>query len=320
MVEVSVVLVTKRKDPKFEYALESLKEQTISHSEFELIIVDGCYHERKNEVLELIKNIVGNDFHVLYIGDKPSRWKGQRCQISNARNTALIFADSNSKYIVQVDDCTKMDRDWLEKHLLYLESGYLVAGSWIGYQFTMENGIGVQGCYGPEGRSLLVREPHIVSAGWFYGQNCSYPLSGALDINGFDEDLDGELGQEDISLGIRLERNGYKTIFDPTNVTHVYMSTHNYEKMITPVNIRLKDGKEHFSNERITERLLEDKGRVLPYGNCFNLRELRKLVKEKSLHIEDVYLELEKYVNPDIYDWRDGWSIPHKLESENRRN
>jgi len=309
MVKVTVTLCTKRKDPKFEYALESLKKQTFRN--FEYIIIDGYYNERKNEVLKLIKDM-NVSFPVLYIGDKPSRWKGLRPAISNARNTALIFASLESKYIVNHDDCTKMGRDWIEKHLGWLEQGYIVAGSWKGYEFKIEDKTEIEGCYGPEYRTKIIKEPQVVGAGWFYGQNVSYSLEHALDVNGFDEQLDGEVGQDDINFAIRLERKGIRTLYDPTNMTEVFMRTHGYEIMIPPVNIKLKDGIDHFSNEYITEKLLGDTGRVLPYGNPFNLRELRELIKGKS--IEEAYKILEKHVDPDLYDWRDGKLISEKLK------
>lgn len=331
MTKITVTLVTKRLEPKFEYALTSLKEQTFPHNEFEYIIVDGYYNRRKDQVEKLIekfKNEKGIDFPILYLPEKPSRWRGERCQICNARNTALIFANSNSKYIVNHDDCTKMPSDWLEKHLRFLEQGYLVAGSWIGYQFTIGNDEGIIGSYGPEYRSTTIKEPKEVPASWFYGQNCSYPLQAAIDINGFDEELDGEMGQEDLNFAMRLEKKGFKTIFDPTNVTGVYMNTHHYEKMIVPVNIRLKDGIYHFSNEYFTEKFLDDINtgidRTLPIGNHFDLKELRKIVRDIGIdnvgnniekNIDSIYKELEKYVNPNHYDWRDNRLIEEKLKS-----
>lgn len=311
MVKVSVMLVTKRLEPKFLYALQSLKEQTFK--DFELIIVDGYYDRRKNEVLSIIDNI-NVSFPVSYIREKSSRWKGQRHQVCNARNTALIFV--NGQYVVHIDDCTKMPNDWIERHLIYLEKGYLVAGSWVGYQFITKDGQGIEGCYGPEYRSTIVKEPNEVDAGWFYGQNCSYPLEPVLDINGFDEILDGEIGQEDISLAIRLQRKGYRVIYDPTNMTEIYTSTHNYEKIIVPVNLKLKDGILHFSNEWITEKLLGDKDRIMPYGNIIDIRTARNIMKECRLGMDDMYKLMERWIDPDLYDWRDGKLIKDKLDME----
>jgi glycosyltransferase involved in cell wall biosynthesis len=316
MVKVTVTLVTKKREPRFKYAFESLKEQTIPHRDFEYIIIDGYYHTRKNEVLSLIEKMKF-DFPVLYLPDKPSRWKGQRFQICNARNTALIFA--NGKWIVNHDDCTKMSKDWIEKHLKLLEMGkdYIVTGSWIGYQFIV-NGEGVMGVYGPEDRMKIIKVPQQVNAGWFYGQNCSYPLESVLNINGFDEELDGEMGQEDINLGIRLERNGLKVIYDPTNTTGVYTPTHNYERLIEPILKKLKDGREYPSNIYITQRLQDDIDRVLPYGNFFDIKNIRKMVRQydigNDLDRDTIYKNMKVYINPDPYDWRDGRLIEDKLK------
>jgi len=312
--KVSVILVTKRLEPNFEYALQSLKEQTFR--DFEYIIVDGYYNIRKNEILNLI-NKIGVDFPILYIPDKPCRWRGQRPQICNARNTALIFA--KGEYIIQVDDCTRMPIDWIEKHLIYLKKGYLVAGAWIGYQIIDSHGKGIEGCYGPEYRTTIVKESKEVGPEWFYGQNCSYPLEPILDINGFDEILDGEMGQEDISLAIRLVRNGHKIIYDPTNLTGVYMSSHGYQNMIVPINRMLKDGILHFSNEWIIEKLLDDKNRVMPYGNIIDIRTVRNIMKNCSLGIDDTYKLMESLIDSDLCDWRDGRLIKDKLEEEKGR-
>lgn len=319
MVKVTVMLVTKRKEPKFEYALQSLKEQTFPHDDFEYIIIDGYYHNRKDDVLSLIHKFEV-DFPVLYLPDKPCRWRGQRPCISNARNTALIFA--KGQYIVQTDDCTKMPNDWIEKHLLYLEKDlekekrYIVAGSWIGYQFTTEDEHGIEGCYGPEYRSTIIKEPKEVGAGWFYGHNCSYPLEPILDINGFDEILDGEMGQEDIDLAIRLERQGYKVMYDPTNITYSFLVTHTYEKNIIPVNKMLKDGILHYSNEFSIQELLEDTERTWPKGNMISIKGSRKIWKSGLYSIEQMYEMMEKWIDPNPIDWRDGKLIVDKLCEE----
>ena len=312
--KISVVLITKKLDPKIEWALDCLKNQTFK--DFEYIIVDGYYNKRKDEVKKLIID-KGVKFPVLHIPDKPSRWRGQRFALSNARNTALIFA--TGQYIVHHDDCCKMPPNWLEGHLGWLEKGYLATGSWIGYQF-LQDGKGIEGVYGLEYRSKIIKEPKEISAGWFFGANCSYPLEAALDINGFDEEFDGELGQEDINFGIRLERKGFKTIFDPALQVEIFMMTHRYEKMIPPVNKMLNDGKLHFSNEWITQRFLSDVTRTMPYGNVIDIRGTRKMMKEGGYSIEKMYEMMKGWINPDKYDWRDGVLIEDKLNKEEKFN
>ena len=312
---MSVVCVTKRQFPYIEWSLKCLGEQTYPHSDFEYIIVDGLWHRRKGEYERIAKEM-GVDFKVLHIPDKPNRWNGQRPAIANARNTGLIFADKESKYILHHDDCCKFGNDWIQRHVNWLESGYFCAGSWVGYKGIDSNGKGIIGDLGLEYRAAHVMRPCIMSATWFYCQNSSYPLEWALDINAFDEMYDGEMGQEDISLGIRLERNGHQMIFDPTNNTEVYVASHYYEKLIPPVNRILKDEREHFSNEWITERLLDDKDRVMPYGNIIDIRTARNIMKNCNLSIDEMYKLMERWEDPDIRDWRDGELIKEKLDKE----
>ncbi len=297
MVKITVVQCTKRKEPRFDWALESLKNQTFK--DFEYIIVDGRFKERSDAVKEFLKQRAPLPFHVLYIRDKPSRWKNIRPALCNARNTALIFA--KGQYIVHHDDNCKMPPDWLEKHLKWLEQGYIVAGSWVSYRKE-----GVVGD-GKESRYQMVKQPKLVGGGWLYGTNFSYPLSVALGINGFDEELDGEMGQDDLNFGVRAERKGYCIMYDPTCEVQCIYETHDSVSDKRPKDIVLRDGKPHFSNEFHTQKLLDDRNRYLPYANNFTLSELRS--KLNNIDTEAAFKELEKYIDPNLFDWRDNENI-----------
>ncbi len=312
MVEITVALVTKRKEPHFEWAIESLKNQTFKN--FEYIIVDGHYNERKDLVSELLKK-ENPLFECKHVPDKPSRWKGKRPSISNARNTAIIYA--KGKYVVFHDDNCKMPSDWLEKCMKLLELGYIVAGNWFTYQKES-----VVEKYGWEHRYNLVKEPKIVGGHWFYTGNCAFPLIAAFDINGFDEELDGEQGQEDISFGIRAERKGYKIMYDPSCCVkyilsdHVLLQDHKTEywenfiqidsSAVVPKKKILGDGKEHYSSEWLTQKLLSESDRYLPYGNSFNIKVLTEIVRRCDYNVEKIQKELEKYIDSTLTDWRDG--------------
>lgn len=323
MVEITVGLITKRSDPHIDWALESLKKQTFPHKDFEYIIVDGYYHRRKDEVAKLIKDM-NLDFPVLHIPDKASRWKGQRPCISNARNTVIIFA--NGKYIVHADDCCKMKDNWLERHSMWLKEGYLSAGGWIGCQDITLDGKCIEGTYGPEQRLKMMNVPLLVDNRMLYGGNFGYPLEAALDINGFDEYLDGELGQDDVDFGIRLARKGYRTIFDPFCMVEYYLMTHNYDKMVEPINRRLKSGVYHFANELAMQELLQDNRRTWTRGNTIDLRRSRELFGTGNnigngfgkwkYPLEDIFQMMQGFIDGNPIDWRDGKLIEEKLKNE----
>ena len=318
MVEVTAVMITKRSEPHIDWALQSLKQQTFR--DFEYIIVDGYWNKRKDQVAKLIKDM-DIQFPVLHIPDKASRWKGQRPCISNARNTAMVFA--NGKYMVFADDCCKMRSNWLERHRDWLSKGYLSAGAWIGCQSTDANGNCIEGIYGLEQRSKIITRPAEVDNVWLYGGNMGFPLDAALSINCFDEYLDGEFGQDDTNFAIRLGRKGYKTLFDPFCMIEYHMSTHIYDKVVAPVEKVLRDGVKHFSNEYLTQKLIyEEKDKIWTWGNTVDMQGARKLFGSGNgfgkwtYPLEDMFKMMESWVDGNKYDWRDGRLIEDKLKSE----
>lgn len=334
MVAITVVMITKRKEPHIDWYLESLVEQTFPYNGFECILVDGFWKERKEKVAGMIRDIVGDKFSVLHIPDKPSRWKGKRPCVSNARNTGLIFA--NGKYIVHADDNCKMPENWLESYYRWLDKGYIIAGNWY------------SNISGWEYRSTVMKNAGFVGGGWLYGANMGFPLEVALDVNCFDELYDGELGQDDLDMGIRAERRNYRVMYDPScyvcyNYTdHGLLMTsdkdvHNdfwkkniengninagIEINVVPVNIKLKDGLEHFSNEFLIQELLDDKERYLPRGNTIQIRGTREIFGTGNgfgnwkYSIEEMYKMMESWVDDNKYDWRDGKLVSEKIEEK----
>lgn len=321
MVEVTVGLITKRAEPRIDMALRALNKQTFK--DFELIIVDGYYNRpgRKENIEKLIKDL-DVKFPVLHIPDKASRWKGQRPCIANARNTVLLFA--NGKYICHHDDCCRARPEWLEKHVRTLREGFMSAGSWIGCQSTGPDDSCIEGIYGPEQRLIMMKNGRgEVNNQWLYGGNFGYIVDAALEINGFDEIFDGELGLDDMEFGERLARKGYRTIFDGGCLVEYHMSSHRYDKMVHPVEIKLRSGVYHFSNEWMMEDLvLRDKKRFWTKGNTINIRGSRELFGSGKgfghwTYSMEQMLEMTKsWTDGNKIDWRDGKNIDDKLSSE----
>lgn len=339
MVKISVIQCTKRKIPHLEWALESLMKQTLPHENFEYIIVDGLYEIREDEVRKLIDDKtkeLGIDFPIMYLKDKASRWKGKRPALCNARNTGIIFA--NGQYIVHHDDNCKMSPNWLEKHISWLEKGYITAGSWISYKDVSK-----EPYHGWEYRSGILKEPAEISGGWLYGINFGYPICVALDVNGFDEYMDGEMGQDDIDFGIRAQRKGYKIMYDPSCYVECYYADHGSFHYyfsnratdipgikkeigfdIPPVNIKLKDGLLHFSNEFAMQELLEDTQRSWTKGNTIQIKGTREIfgtgngTSNWKYSIEELYEKLRSFIDGNPVDWRDGKLIEEKLKYESK--
>lgn len=313
--KVTVILCTKRKIPHFEWALESLKSQ--SYKDFEYIIIDGLYYQRKDEINKLIKD-TNAPFPILYLPDKLSRWKGKRPALCNARNTGLIFA--KGEYIIFHDDCCKMPDNWIERHMKWLNEGYITAGNWKSDISSWEY------------RSTIVKDPVETGGYWLYGANFGFPVKVAEDINGFDEWYDGEMGQDDIDFGIRAERKGFKIMYDPSCYVEYdytdhgllmafdkdpnsdYWKGHTVEIDIMPVNLVLKDGKEHFSNEFAMQELLEATGKTWTRGNTIDIKHSREMMKSGAYGIEQMLKMMEGWIDDNKYDWRDGKLISEKIK------
>lgn len=307
-IKASVYTITKRREPLIDKMIQLLNDQTCLS--FEYILVDGYYFQRKDLMLKMIEDLEPQ-FPVRYVPDKPTRWRGQRPALSSARNTAIIWA--RGERIIGVDDCcSDMCSDLVERHLYWGQKGYAVSGSW-------------RDKYGWESRHKVTPKAKVVDPGWFYGAVNSFNLEDVLKINGYEELLDGEQGQEDCDLGIRFSRAGVEMLYDPDLWVEFDRSTHTLTQVETeklekkdwgketrimePKKRVLSDGKEHFANEWLTQQLLKDKDRTQPLGNHFNLRELRKIMTQYDYDVLKVQEALAQYIDPEPLDWRDNQPI-----------
>jgi len=310
-IKASVCTITKRHEPLIDRMIELLNGQTCL--DFEYILVDGYYFQRKDAMLELIEELKPN-FPVRYVPDKPTRWRGCRPALSSARNTYLIWA--RGEIIIGVDDCcADMCLDLVEKHIHWGRRGFAVSGSWF------------DNC-GWESRHNFMEKAKVVDSGCFYGANHSVMLEDILKVNGYEELLDGEQGQEDCDLGIRLGRMGVKILYEPDVWVEFDQSVHSLTqwspdsvkadwkkegKPVEPKRRVLDDSKEHFANEWLTQQLKKDKDRTRPLGNPFDLRELRKIPPRYDYDVLKVHEALKEYIDPDLHDWRDEEKIEDML-------
>jgi len=222
----------------FEPTLRSLEKQTFK--DFELIIVDALYPERKEWIERTkwsfpIKYVPVHANHRFWLDHK--RWN-----ICGALNTAILHAEG--ELLVRIDDCSEFDASFLQKfwdgyrngyfplamHVRYLEGKparfgkeYMEKGYEAKYSLTLEKDERVKilyRLYGDEGLVRDTRYPIVKSRGgrmiappdWYYGYS-SMSLEAALKINGYNELMDADKSQEDQECGLRLTMAGYRDIF-----------------------------------------------------------------------------------------------------------
>jgi len=250
---ISCILTTARSDhpiiglPKvhlFEPTFTSLEAQTFR--DFELIIVDALYPSKRDWI-----EARDWSFPVKYVPPHPNHrfWLDRhRWNVCGMLNTGILYVDG--ELICRIDDCSEFGPGYLQRvwdeyergywlqamHIRYLEGKparvnkeYLEKGYEAKYYdiaHTLETETRealLLRIYGEEGLVRDTRYPVVKAKGgrmvapaeWFYGYS-SLSLEAALRVirvNGFNELFDGDKGQEDQEMGLRLSMAGYDSLF-----------------------------------------------------------------------------------------------------------
>jgi hypothetical protein len=116
-----------------------------------------------------------------------------------------------------------------------------------------------------------------IDSTWFHGKNESCQLKSVLDINGWDEDLDGSHGWQDTDLADRLSKTaGVSWYVDPAVVAYIVNP-----RYIFPHGKRIKDNQTSEielmkTNNYINEQIwLSKRSHGYPPVNDYNLKETR---------------------------------------------
>jgi len=214
----------------FEPTVKSLNRQTLK--DFELIIVDACYSEKR---LKWLKQ--NAQFEFKYINAFPNRFlENGFCAIASQKNKGLLYAEGD--LVVFIDDCTEFPRKWIERIDYWFSKGYWPMSLTYYYEGGRPKVLKQSDRYSEVlyGREVdktenlfkfikpgeIVRDSRadtvnkhgtLIAPGvWFYGGS-SAELNALLEINGINELYDMSKGLEDVSTGVRLEMAGYKGLF-----------------------------------------------------------------------------------------------------------
>ncbi len=243
MCDISVIMPTARDNypiigsPSIhvlEPTFPSLETQTFR--DFELIVIDALYPQ-KSEWIEAQEW----SFPVKYVPVHPNHrfWLDRgRWNVCGQLNTGILYAEG--ELIVRIDDCSEFGEDFLQRFWEGYQQGYFPLAmhtKYIGGHQALNNEDYRQSGYefaegGPDRKRILERVygegnpirdsrwPIVDRNGgrmigpsqWFYGYS-SMSIEAALKVNGFNELFDGDKGQEDQEMGLRLSMAGYRDIF-----------------------------------------------------------------------------------------------------------
>lgn len=213
---LSFVYTTCRKDPKFEWFVDSLYNQVISESfditKIEIVMVDFelQYDETRRKTM---KQIVNNRFQFTHVEPMPSPWQGKYRLTSRdcfsaslARNTGICYV--SNPYIFFIDDLSVLEPDSFKYMIDYAKQNIVVAFAYKKvWDLEVENGNikhKQETQAGIDSRWNQGDEFRKISGTQLYGYNGT-PLDCILRINGFDE-KHNSVGYEDLDYGHRLEK------------------------------------------------------------------------------------------------------------------
>jgi hypothetical protein len=208
---VSIVYVTRRLEPHFEWFADGLSRQLGPGDDVEMIVVDGRHSAERGERFAAE---VGDRFGFRHVPPKPSPWNGPHRltgrdyhSVASARNTGIVVA--RGSYVVFVDDLAVPMQHWWNEVCEAARGAYVVAGAYQKhYEMDVRDGLLVHSrldASGMDARWNQGRDGRCVTVGGGQLFGCSFgaPREALVAVNGLDELCD-PAGGEDYQLGLRL--------------------------------------------------------------------------------------------------------------------
>jgi hypothetical protein len=221
--QASIVYVTHRPNPRFEWFADSLANQLADGLEVEVIVVDARHSLAREQQFALA---VDGRFALRHVAPKPSPYSGPHratsrdySTISNARNTGIVY--SRAPYVVFSDDSGVLVEGWWEEVQRAASLGYVIGGS---YENRLDISVARGRLEDPapradaagliDSRWELGDDEALVQiiGGQLFGCGLGAPRALLLAVNGFDELCD-PIGGEDSNLGLRLEWSGARLFY-----------------------------------------------------------------------------------------------------------
>jgi len=213
---LSFIYTTCRKNPKFEWFVDSLfnqvNEENFDISKIEIVMVDFelQYDESRRETMS---QIVNNRFKFTHVEPMPSPWQGKHRLTSRdcfsaslARNTGICYV--SNPYVFFIDDLSVLEPGSFKHMVEHATQNIVVAFAYkkvwdleVEYG-TIKNKRETQA--GTDSRWNQGPEFRRIGGSQLFGYSGS-PLSVLLSVNGYDE-ICNSIGGEDYHYGMRVEK------------------------------------------------------------------------------------------------------------------
>jgi hypothetical protein len=308
---LSIVYLTSRKQSCVEWFVDSLHRQAahVSDLNIQLVFVDTrLWYDGEPRRQEFIDAVAGR-FDFVHTPPKDTVWQGPRkltqedyfCA-SSARNTGCMHA--KHEYLLFVDDLSVLMPGWLGNAMHAAKEGYVVCGAYKKvFNLVVEDGVAVSYDENPKGvDSRLQFGSYEGIIPWYgnalYGCSFGCPTESFLTVNGFDELLDGQ-GGEDTDFGLRLERAGNKIYYNINMMTLESEELHGQLPVMKRIIKKAADGGLDASWVCLN-RVQQETTRIRPMQELYELREERARVLAG---------EQPTFINAPQHHWFDGMAL-----------
>lgn len=213
--QLTIVYLTSRKEPKFEWFRDSFAREFSDTIPHKLVVVNfNCREEWASGGF-------------CQVAPKPSVWQGPHrltkedyFAASNARNTGLCLAPDG--FIAYVDDLSVLMPGWFQAIKDAMAGNYIACGAYRKVKkLVVENGeVKSYEPFSDDNRLAHVTEDVTPCGGnWLYGCSVAGPVEAFLSVNGWPEDLCDGMGFEDCCMGIVLANAGWQLKYDRRMMT-----------------------------------------------------------------------------------------------------
>jgi hypothetical protein len=235
---LSIAFVTSRKEPRFDWFLQSLAHQLLKSDDIQIIIVDFYAQvcddwtqddvDRRKSELKLLLYQLGLNSVAKWAAPMPTVWQGPHrltkenwWAMSAARNTGLCYA--TKRWFLHLDDRCVLSPDFMaavrenmihenratfgcyqKRHNMTVENGFIKNGGVIKAEDSRKE-YAIKYWNG--------KTPMKCPGEWHYGCCGLIPTEWMLTINGWDMTCDGA-SAEDVIAGLMLQNNHYETYYD----------------------------------------------------------------------------------------------------------
>lgn len=290
----SIIYLTNRQEPKFEWFVDSLYNQTTEEDRqhIELIVVDSVLNVDESSRRQQLTEKVAGRFAVNHVKPQDNFYQGPNRKTktemfspANARNTGVKYA--SAPYIVFVDDVSVLMPSWWPKVKQLSGGGSIVCGSYQKhFEMNVESGHLVssrQHQAGMDSRwNIGIDGGTVQIAGTqLFGSSVGMPKEIFNQMGGFD-DLCDSIGGEDYQFGIRLTHARHKIFYDRQMFTIESEELHNQpylmlrdDRVLSPdaymerlrqlgINRRYADG--NWDSSHMILDILYGTEQIKPYG------------------------------------------------------